>query len=74
VPSYIVGDRPEAGADCDNLVGNAVKFTPRGEVRVHVYVIGQEGGDVRLGFEVTDTGIGIAADKLDKLFKAFFTG
>jgi signal transduction histidine kinase/ligand-binding sensor domain-containing protein/ActR/RegA family two-component response regulator len=71
VPSYIVGDRLRLGQIVTNLVGNAVKFTPRGEVRVHVYVIGQEGGDVRLGFEVTDTGIGIAADKLDKLFKPF---
>jgi CheY-like chemotaxis protein len=36
-----------------------------------VYVIGQEDMAVRLGFEVTDTGIGIAEDKLDKLFKPF---
>lgn len=71
VPSYIVGDRLRLGQILINLVGNAVKFTPRGEVRVHVYVIGQEGREARLGFEVTDTGIGIAADKLDKLFKPF---
>lgn len=71
VPSYIVGDRLRLGQIVTNLVGNAVKFTPRGEVRVHVYVIGQEGRDARLGFEVSDTGIGIAGDKLDKLFKPF---
>lgn len=71
VPSYIVGDRLRLGQIVTNLVGNAVKFTPQGEVRVHVYVIGQEGGVARLGFEVADTGIGIATDKLDKLFKPF---
>lgn len=71
VPSRIVGDRLRLGQIITNLVGNAVKFTPKGEVRVHVYVIGQEGGEARLGFEVTDTGIGIAEDKLDKLFKPF---
>lgn len=71
VPSHIVGDRLRLGQIVTNLVGNAVKFTPRGEVHVHVYVIAQEDQDVRLGFEVTDTGIGIAADKLDKLFKPF---
>lgn len=71
VPSRIVGDRLRLGQIVTNLVGNAVKFTPQGEVRVHVYVIGQEGRKIRLGFEITDTGIGIAEDKLDKLFKPF---
>lgn len=71
VPSRIVGDRLRLGQIVTNLVGNAVKFTPKGEVRVHVYVIGQEGADAKLGFEITDTGIGIAEDKLDKLFKPF---
>ncbi|SEJ21400.1 Signal transduction histidine kinase [Dyadobacter sp. SG02] len=71
VPSRIVGDRLRLGQIVTNLVGNAVKFTPHGEVRVHVYVIAQEGREVRLGFEVSDTGIGIAEDKLEKLFKPF---
>ncbi|GGM88416.1 hybrid sensor histidine kinase/response regulator [Dyadobacter beijingensis] len=71
VPSRIIGDRLRLGQVVTNLVGNAVKFTPGGEVRVHAYVIAQEGAAVKLGFEVTDTGIGIAEDKLDKLFKPF---
>lgn len=71
VPSRIVGDRLRLGQIVTNLVGNAVKFTPKGEVRVHAYVIGQEGWEVKLGFEIADTGIGIANDKLDKLFKPF---
>lgn len=71
VPSRIVGDRLRLGQILTNLVGNAVKFTPRGEVHVHAFVIGREGEDATIGFEVTDTGIGIAEDKLDKLFKPF---
>ncbi|MGV3601612.1 MAG: two-component regulator propeller domain-containing protein [Dyadobacter fermentans] len=71
VPSRIIGDRLRLGQIVTNLVGNAVKFTPGGEVGVHVYVQAQEGEEAVLGFEVTDTGIGIAEDKLDKLFKPF---
>lgn len=71
VPTRIVGDRLRLGQVMTNLIGNAVKFTPKGEVRVHVYVIGQEDTQAKLGFEITDTGIGIAEDKLDKLFKPF---
>jgi signal transduction histidine kinase len=49
-----------------NLAGNAVKFTDTGEVRLEVE---RRGGDIH--FAVRDTGIGIAADDLDRLFKPF---
>ncbi len=49
-----------------NLATNAVKFTQRGNVTVRMFVDGE-----RLGFAVSDTGMGIEADKLDRLFEAF---
>ncbi len=54
-----------------NLVGNAIKFTKTGSVRVDVALLGREAGQVRLGFKVTDTGIGILPEVVDRLFDAF---
>ncbi len=54
-----------------NLVGNAIKFTDRGEVVLSVYLVKECDGDVVLRFEVKDTGIGIAKEKLDLLFDKF---
>ena len=54
-----------------NLVGNAVKFTSEGEVTVFVYHEPGRGGEPRVRFEVTDTGIGIAPETVDRLFESF---
>ena len=54
-----------------NLVGNAIKFTATGQIQVQASEIVLEGGSALLEFAVTDTGIGIAADKIDLLFKPF---
>lgn len=55
-----------------NLVGNAIKFTHKGEVLVKVFVEKQaQGRSIEIGFDVKDTGIGIPDDKSDRLFKAF---
>ena len=54
-----------------NLVGNAVKFTPRGSVRVRVFYRHEDLGCTRVRFEVHDTGIGIPLDKQAELFVAF---
>jgi signal transduction histidine kinase/DNA-binding response OmpR family regulator len=57
-----------------NLVGNAVKFTERGEVSVTVSVEEAEGGRIRLHFVVADTGPGIPEDKRAIVFEAFEQG
>ncbi len=66
VPRIVVGDPDRLGQVLINLIGNAVKFTHEGEVRVCV----RPRDDV-LEFSVTDTGIGIPTDKLDLLFQSF---
>jgi len=71
VPSQIVGDVLRLKQVLMNLVGNAVKFTRHGEIFVGVHLLNANDDQVELRFEIRDTGIGIAPDKLGKLFKAF---
>jgi two-component system, sensor histidine kinase and response regulator len=71
VPAVVRGDRGRLRQVITNLVSNAVKFTHRGEVAVRVELLERDGGDVGLRFEVIDSGIGIPAAKLGKLFESF---
>ena len=72
VPQQIVGDHLRLRQILINLVGNAMKFTERGEICIFVYVQKTDAdGKVQLRFDVRDTGIGIPEDKLNRLFKAF---
>lgn len=72
VPTQIISDGLRLRQILINLVGNAVKFTHQGEIVVSVHLIAHlPDQGVELGFEVRDTGIGIAANKIDRLFKAF---
>jgi two-component system sensor histidine kinase/response regulator len=72
VPLQIVGDSLRLKQILTNLVGNALKFTDRGEVFVSVHKkMALANKKVELEFEVKDSGIGIPEDKLERLFKAF---
>ena len=71
VPDELVGDPVRLRQIIVNLIGNALKFTERGEVVVKVALEGQEGDDIGLHFAVSDTGIGIPADKQGVIFEAF---
>jgi len=71
VPDELIGDAGRLGQILLNLVGNAIKFTDRGEVAVHVDAEAVVSDQVTLRVAVRDTGIGIAADKRQLIFEAF---
>ncbi len=71
VPNQLVGDAGRLRQVVLNLVGNAVKFTERGEVNLHVGAEDHDGRQVVLHFAVSDTGMGIPAEKLKLIFEPF---
>jgi len=71
VPAELLGDAGRLRQVVVNLVGNALKFTDQGEIVVDVSVQHQTERAVHLHFAVEDTGIGIAADKQEKIFQSF---
>lgn len=70
VPASLIGDSTRVRQILVNLVGNAVKFTEQGYIRLSIRC-GQEGDHIRLTMKVEDTGIGIRKQDMDKLFVSF---
>ncbi len=71
VPDEIIADPTRLRQVILNLVGNAIKFTERGEVGVEIALESASGREARLHFIVRDTGIGIAPEKQRLIFEAF---
>ncbi|KAA3658662.1 MAG: response regulator [Chloroflexi bacterium] len=71
VPQGIVSDVTRLRQILINLMGNAIKFTHEGEIIVGVEVVTVNNGRFHLKFSVKDTGIGIPANRLDRIFNSF---
>lgn len=74
LPRRVVGDPTRLSQILNNLLGNAVKFTERGEVELQVRLSRLPSDTPRLLICVRDTGIGIAASRINQLFSAFTQG
>jgi PAS domain S-box-containing protein len=71
VPRYIIGDPTRLRQILINLIGNATKFTEKGEIFVNVEIAERKKREVVLHFSVSDTGIGIPKEKQAKIFESF---
>ncbi|MBN2297255.1 MAG: response regulator [Deltaproteobacteria bacterium] len=71
VPSLLVGDPGRLRQILANLVGNAMKFTEKGEVFIKAELVQENQGKICIRFSVKDTGIGISKDKQEKIFDIF---
>ncbi len=71
IPTMIVGDVTRLRQIIVNLLSNAVKFTEKGEIVLRAEIKERDGDEMFLQFSVSDTGIGIPADRLGRLFKSF---
>jgi signal transduction histidine kinase/ActR/RegA family two-component response regulator len=71
LPEFFVGDPIRLVQILTNLVGNAIKFTSEGTITVRAHARQLTGEKLKLLFEVEDQGIGIAPDKLTRIFDAF---
>lgn len=71
IPGLVVGDSARLTQIMLNLVSNSVKFTQTGGVTIELKVVEATTRDVRIRFSVSDTGIGIPADKINTIFESF---
>ncbi|MBT8301182.1 MAG: response regulator [Maribacter sp.] len=74
IPSHLMSDPLKLSQIFMNLVGNALKFTKNGEVRVIAQMVHKEEEDVTLYFEVKDNGIGISKEQQQNIFEGFEQG
>ena len=71
VPAIIRGDKLRLNQILFNIVGNSVKFTDEGVVKINVQLVDSQNDTMMVRFEVIDTGIGIPEDKVNAIFESF---
>jgi signal transduction histidine kinase/DNA-binding response OmpR family regulator/HPt (histidine-containing phosphotransfer) domain-containing protein len=71
IPSHLTGDAMRLRQTLVNLIGNAIKFTAKGEIAINVECQSRDEEGYHLLFSVTDTGIGIPKEGIEKLFQPF---
>ncbi len=74
LPDALIGDAGRLKQILLNFLGNAVKFSERGEIRLVVSLVEERADDLMLRFEVADQGMGLTADARDRLFQLFSQG
>jgi signal transduction histidine kinase/CheY-like chemotaxis protein len=74
IPQQLIGDELRITQILVNLLGNAVKFTEQGQIKVYAHCLEVDGENIRLEFKVVDTGIGMSKEKQSKLFTEFEQG
>ena len=76
LPRYLLGDEGKVRQILINLLGNAVKYTQRGQIKLNVSMSarkeGEEKGDVKIHFSVEDSGVGISSAHIETIFSPFF--
>lgn len=72
VPDRLTGDPERLGQLLVNLIGNAIRFTDHGEILVNVERAESNEHEARVKFTVSDTGIGISAEKIEHIFKPYY--
>ena len=71
IPTVLLGDPVRLHQIILNLVSNAVKFTSKGKIAVHVNLLSEDEEKVTIEFAITDTGIGISQEKIENIFEVF---
>jgi two-component system sensor histidine kinase BarA len=71
VPQFLTGDPLRIKQVLTNLISNAIKFTPQGNITVRVLIEEENIKQASVKFEITDTGIGLSNEQQNKLFRAF---
>ncbi|MGB3366046.1 MAG: ATP-binding protein [Acidaminobacteraceae bacterium] len=68
IPRYLYGDSNKVRQILINIIGNAIKFTEKGYVKLNVKLRSKIDGNIDIGFEVIDTGVGMESDKIEFIF------
>jgi len=71
LPRYLRGDPTRIRQILTNMLSNAIKFTDTGHVAVRIHLLRSDNGIYQVQFNVSDTGIGLSADAIDKVFESF---
>ena len=71
IATYVKGDNTRLYQILINLLGNAIKFTEEGEVKLKLDLLKETNNTVKVRFEISDTGIGIEPDKIDHIFDSY---
>lgn len=71
IPADLIGDKLRLNQILLNLIGNAIKFTDFGAIKVKIDLLARDDQKAKLTFEIADSGIGIPQDKLEAIFESF---